>query len=68
MLSAVITVLRLREERDLCIREHGKGRPLVKVEEGQLRFLVESSFTISESLHILGCTVHFRILAKFSCT
>ena len=55
MLSAVIPVLRLLgEEQDLCIREQKKRRPLVKVEEGRLCFLVESSFTISEISLILS--------------
>ena len=55
MLSAVISILRLlREEEDIRIREQRKGRPLVKVEEAQLRFLVESSFTVNEISLILG--------------
>lgn len=57
MLSAVITILRLLgEEQDIRMREQRKGRPLVKVEEGQLRFLVENSFTIDEISLILGCS------------
>ena len=65
MLSAVISILRLlREEEDIRIREQRKGRPLVKVEEAQLRFLVESSFTVNEISLILG---HSKVLWKDEC-
>lgn len=57
LLTSLDVILRcIEEERDERIREVLKGRPVIEIQQDQLRFYVDSGFKVRDIALLLGCS------------